>query len=235
MAKRPVFRAIAIPPYVETVETEFVFYPGFAPLQARKSSESLQQAYAASHPEEAGKILEVSSRSTLALGVALSAFNLKYQLSDGSVYPLECVFQASKCFANGGAYTDLLKVSPKEAKGDPRLRESGELIAFRLEGKEFPLEPKTLFYDWIYISALQQNRRLAEDVIAYSAFTDIAFNPEKSINCQAKAVAQFVGLQRSGLLMEAMRDLDCFKKTVYPDHNEIKPGRQISIFDSELM
>lgn len=36
----------------------------------------------------------------------------------------------------------------------------------------------------------------------YEAFTDIEFNPEKSINCQAHAIAMFMSLKSRGLLRE---------------------------------
>jgi len=38
----------------------------------------------------------------------------------------------------------------------------------------------------------------------YDAFTDIAFNPAKSINCQARSCALFVSLMKHGLLQEAV-------------------------------
>lgn len=61
-----------------------------------------------------------------------------------------------------------------------------------------PLNPKTIFYDWLYINAVLENPLLAAELLKYNAFTDIEFNPEKSINCQAKAAALFVALSRKG-------------------------------------
>ena len=101
------------------------------------------------------------------------------------------MFQSSKVFENGGPYRDLLNVHPKDAKRDERLRTSGMLVGFNYNGCDFPLEPKTVFYDYIYISAVKQSltadeiRRIAE----FTHFTDIEFNPQKSINTQAKTVA----------------------------------------------
>ena len=114
--------------------------------------------------------------------------------------PVENVFQTGKVFRNGGPYTDLLQVSPKEAKRDERLRTSGALIAFRYEGQDFPINPQTAFYDFLYINALIENETLAQTVLEYDAFTDVEFNPDKSINCQAKSAAMFVSLSRLGLL-----------------------------------
>jgi hypothetical protein len=72
------------------------------------------------------------------------------------------------------------------------------------------LEPQTAFYDWVYISALIARKDLAEGLSKYSAFTDIEFNPEKSINCQAYSVALFVSLQRGNLLEQATSSQKAF-------------------------
>lgn len=45
MAKRPVFKAVAVFPYVEVIQTEFIYFPGFSPSQAQKSAESLHHSY----------------------------------------------------------------------------------------------------------------------------------------------------------------------------------------------
>ena len=44
MAKRPVFKAVAVFPYVEVIQTEFIYFPGFSPSQAQKSAESLHHS-----------------------------------------------------------------------------------------------------------------------------------------------------------------------------------------------
>lgn len=49
-----------------------------------------------------------------------------------------------------------------------------------------------------------ENPALAETVLSYDAFTDIEFNPQKSLNCQAAAAARFVSLHRLGLLTESL-------------------------------
>lgn len=240
MAKRPVFKAVAVFPYVEVIQTEFIYFPGFSPSQAQKSAESLHHSYLEKYPEDSGKILEVSTKSTMPLGNALSAFNLRYRMSNGDDIPLECVFQAGKCFENGNQYKDLLKASAREAKRDPRLRESGKLVKFELEGRSFPLVPRTLFYDWLYIAALMQHERLAEEIMAYAAFTDIAFNPEKSTNCQARSVALYVALRTADKLAEAMKDVETFQRLVYPKESteaavqEPQRTRQLTLFDSEV-
>ncbi len=118
-------------------------------------------------------------------------------------------------FERGGSYTDLLDVSAKEAKTDPRLKNSGQVIGFQLEGQEFPSVPRTLFYNWLYVNALNNSPELAEQIMEYDAFTDIVFNPEKSVNCQAEAAAYFVSLKKLNLLDEALKDVDSFLRIAY--------------------
>ncbi|WP_238917998.1 hypothetical protein [Clostridium sp. YIM B02555] len=160
------------------------------------------------------KVLEISTKSPVELGRQLSAFNLKYNFNNKE-YPLECVFQSSKVFERGGPYKDLLGIEPFEVKKDRRLRSSGNLVGFNLENMNYPLEPKTLFYDWIYINALSRKPNLYKELIIYNAFTDIEFNPEKAINCQAKSVALFISLYKQGLLNDALSNMEIFKKLLY--------------------
>lgn len=159
------------------------------------------------------KVLEISTKSTIELGRELSAFNLKYNLNNKD-YPLECIFQSSKVFEKGGPYRDLLEVEPFQVKRDKRLRSSGNIIGFTLQNVNYSLEPKTLFYDWIYVNALRKQQHLCKEIINYTAFTDIEFNPERAINCQAKSVALFVALYRQGVLDEALSNIEIFKKYV---------------------
>ena len=234
MAKRPVFISQDATPFVINAETEFKFYSGFAITQSRKSIRSLHESFVMNNPEYRGLVLEVSSKSENSLGVRLSAFNLMYSMNDGTKHYLENVFQSGKCFSNGKQYMEILKMSAAEAKHFPGLRTSGNVVKFSLEGKEYPIEPRTFFYDWIYVNALYQNQNLAEEVIKYRAFTDIAFNPEKSINCQARSAALFVALFRTGQLADAISSSDLFMKIVYDNDKKEKEKKtsfqQMSMF-----
>ena len=73
-------------------------------------------------------------------------------------------------------------------------------MKFQFKGTEWALEPMTAFYDWLYINALNQNSAFHEQLMNYDAFTDIEFNHNKSINCQAYSVAMFVALAKRDLL-----------------------------------
>ena len=199
MASRPVFIPIEKAPYVDVVYPEFTWNGGFAASQKQKNILALHSSFQQRFPNR--KPLEISSKSLQPLGVKLSAFHLKkYVPTLGQSVPLECVFQGGKVFFDGGPYTDLYTATPREAKKDPRLRTGEPLLHFTFEGERFPLRPRTAFYNWLYITALGENPDLAEQILEFDAFTDIEFNPDRSINCQAEAAALFIALHRKGLL-----------------------------------
>ena len=155
------------------------------------------------------RLLEISSVSEDELGVKLSAFNLKLFVPGlNKKVPVECLFQGGKVFENGGPYTDLYEKSPKEAKKDERLYSSGKLISFEYEGKRFPLKPETIFYDYLYMSALKENEELSQQILEYDGFSDIVFNPNRSINTQAKAAAEYVSLVKTGQLDDFMDKIE---------------------------
>jgi hypothetical protein len=205
MAQRPVY----IPTgekslYVKTELVDFTWFPGMSVSQKQKSIDSLHDAATKSLPN-INKVLEISSKSRDSLGIALSAFNLSFTtLKQQRTLTIECAFQGSKVFQRGGPYTDMFDMTPREAKKDKRLLTSGRLKSFRFFGTEWELEPQTAFYDWLYISALRKQPQLAEQVIEYDAFTDIEFNPERSINCQAYSAALYVTLCKLGNLDEVV-------------------------------
>ena len=182
MAKRPAFFVHQGKVVSETYS--FEWYSGFAVSQKQKSIKSLHNAIAKA--DETAKPLEISTKSMETIGVKLSAFNL--QINNDT---LENIFQSAKVFENGGPYLDLLDMSPKEAKRDERLRNSGSLKAFRYQNEDFPLIPQTVFYDFLYITAIKKSLTGDEInmILQYNYFTDIEFNPAKSINTQAKAAA----------------------------------------------
>lgn len=214
MANRPVY----IPSYesdllVETKFVEFTWHPGMAPSQRQKSIQALHQS--AKEKGVCKRPLEVSSKSLDDLGIQLSAFNLSVKTEKYKrEFTVETAYQSSKVFKNGGPYKDLLYVTPIVAKKDPRLKESGILIGFEFFGASWQLEPKTAFYDWVYLNALRKNHWAIERLDEYDAFTDIEFNPKKSINCQAYSVALFKSLNGRGLLDDALESQGSFLEVV---------------------
>lgn len=196
MASRPIF--IPDPevfPYVRTVDVEFQWFSGFSIVQARKSIVSMHEA-----SEKMGlfPILEISRKSESKLGVSLSAFELLLRTPEDRTMSVECAYQGSKVFEDDGPFHELYDVSSRAAKTDSRLRNSGKVKAFNFLGREFPIEPPTAFYDWLYMTALSQlNAFSLQKLKPYMGFSDIVFNPKVSINCQARAAALYVSLNHA--------------------------------------
>lgn len=182
MAERPAFNIDH--GKVITKIYSFEWFPGFSLSQKQKSIESLHNAILSADAHS--RPLEISTKSPASIGTKLSAFRLTL-----NSHTLENIFQSAKVFENGGPYLDLLEVPPKEAKQDQRLQNSGNLTAFRYQGQDFPLVPKTVFYDFIYIAAVREslNTEEIQEISTYNTFTDIEFNPAKSINTQARTAA----------------------------------------------
>jgi hypothetical protein len=207
MAKRPIF----IPgnhkdKLVETREVQFKWNPGFAVIQKKKNIKNLHDS---AQNLNLYPILEVSTKSEQLIGRKLSAFNLQINTCIG-IITVESAFQGSKVFENGGPFTELYRKSSVEAKRCQKLREVGKLKGFNFFGTWWPLEPKTVFYDWLYLSALITRQEELMKLIEYKGFSDIEFNPKKSINCQAKSCALAVALLKLDLLDEALNSKDYF-------------------------
>ena len=213
MVRRPVFVPDSGKPYVSELSLDFEQFSGSSIQQKQRSIASLHASYVARFPSS--RVLEVSSKSKRDIGVHLSAFNLMIEYPGRGSCSVECAFQASKVFSHGGPFVDLFDASSRAAKTDRRLRESGELVGFRYLTDQFPLDPKTYFYDWLYASALCCHDKLVEQVMMFDAFTDIEHNPERSINCQARSVAKVVGLARAGLLADALQSPRAFLEHGY--------------------
>lgn len=190
-------------------EISFDWHMGMSSVVKQRSIKSLHQKAC-----EYGfhNMLEASSKSENQLGIQLSAFFLK----DNDGYPVENLFQSSKVFNFDVQFLDLLSVTPREAKKDVRLRENGNLKIFRFNGKDYPLEPKSLFYDWLYTRVLCQkhNQKIMESLIEnqFSAFSDIEFNPKHSFNCQARTLALFVSLYMNRATDEFLSNPVLFSK-----------------------
>jgi hypothetical protein len=201
MAVRPVFTPEwRAKPLANETQVNFVWHAGLSVAQKQKSIRSLHAAAADVLGVPISKILEISSKSEQDVGRRLSAFVLELDLPNGVRSTVECAFQGSKRFCDGGPYTDLYGLDSRSAKRDPRLKSSGPLQAFSFFGDEWPLEPKTGFYDWLYISCVSRDSELMAEIIQFEAFTDIEFNPAKSLNCQAHTAARLAAITKRRLL-----------------------------------
>lgn len=207
MASRPVF----IPNYsgpllVHERVFEFAWSSGFAESQKKKNVAAL---HAAAKRDGLERVLEISSKSDEKVGRRLSAFSLKVEVNGGE-YPLESVYQGSKVFDQRGPFPEIFEFEPREAKRYVRALDCGRLIRFELEGKRYPLIPKNAFYDWLYIRALAKHVEWINDNVSYDGYTDIEFNPEKQVNCQARAFAEYKSLVAKTELQAAVQDFRHF-------------------------
>jgi hypothetical protein len=69
----------------------------------------------------------------------------------------------------------------------------------------------TVFYDWLYFKALYPHRAWLAQRNEWKGFTDIEFNPERSINCQARSFAAFISLLTRDALDETMGSFESFE------------------------
>lgn len=231
MAERPIF--VPAPEKSELVEEVFLslkWNPGFAVVQKEKNIRALHEAAAAAGYKN---ILEVSTKSRNQRGQHLSAFYLKVQNERLGQIPLECAFQGSKVFERGGPFNDLYGKDVREAKRDPRLKESGSLVAFEFDGFHWPLEPKTAFYDWLYADSIYPYREWAAKLYCYGGFSDIEFNPFRSINCQARSIALFLSLLKRGQLDEAVQSPSNFLRVL--TNSEYHPRLRVDDFASQVL
>ena len=215
MVTRPVFSPMTDRVGVEVTDSApFVWSPGFAFAQKQKNvaalHEAIRNANAEKHP------LEVSSKSSIPLGVNLSAFNLG-TWAGGKFYTVESVYQASKVFAGGvGPFPELYGENPAEVRNKIRDIGNVRLIAYKTGEVVWNLNPTRAFYDWVYCRALHKNQVLVANLNEFNCFTDIAFNPVRSLNCQAYAVSLYLSLAANGVLEEALSNRDAFLK-YHPD------------------
>ena len=203
---------------------DFKWHPGMSLKQKQRSIAELHHEANVKHG--LGRPLEISSKSDQEIGVKLSSFNLKFTTQvKRTTLTVEAAFQGSKVFERGGPFRDIFALSPKDAKRDPRLRESGALIGFEFYGVKWDLMPRTAFYDWLYINALLKNPTLADDLMSFDYFTDIEFNPDRSVNCQARTAAIFSALKSRGILDKAVFSKESF---VEMHRSGVPPPRHVN-------
>ncbi len=214
---------------VDETMVEFEWFPGFAVVQKQRSIASLHEAT----NEELGltKVLEISTKSFEPVGVKLSAFNLSLEV-DGESSPvlLEAAFQGSKVFESQGPFTHLYGVRDGRAvKRFMKELPDDRLVGFRFSGHDWPLSPRTAFYDWLYLNSLRQlvreDDRVEEALVGVDAFTDIEFNPGKSINCQARSCALYVALTRNGTLADSLTDPGAFTEVLTSHGYGVEPSQ----------
>jgi len=203
-------------PLVERLDLSIRWNGGFSVSQKQKNVVELHNA-----AKEQGifPVLEISTKSTEEVGRRLSAFNLKIDVG-GSMKFLESVYQSCKVFSDSGQHIDLIDENPFIAKKEIRHKGRGSIISFRLEGIDYPIEPKNAFYDWLYIKAILPHEDWIKRNLNYMAYSDIEFTPNKSINCQARAVAEFHALSMRGKAADSAANFSSFRNLLLLSQRE---------------
>ncbi|WP_428121917.1 DarT1-associated NADAR antitoxin family protein [Candidatus Poriferisodalis sp.] len=229
MASRPVFVPSVNGGLVIEHAVEFQWFPGFAVAQKQRSVASLHR----SATEQLGldKVLEVSTKSMDPFGTRLSAFNLSVRIdAEPSPVLLEAAYQGSKVFESQDPLTHLYRWNDgREVKRFMRAYSKDRLVRFEFCGYSWPLEPRTAFYDWLYLNSLRELTDQDDDVNRvlhhFDAFTDIEFNPDKSFNCQARSCALYVALEKSGDLALALTNPDTFIELLTTHGYGVEPSQ----------
>lgn len=227
MTQRPAFFPMFDKADVKEAPFKFEWHPGFAHSQKQKNVIALHDAIKRDCPNV--HPLEVSSKSTEQLGIKLSALNLCMSRDEGYC-SVESVFQASKVFEDIGPFPELYTHNSREVRDYVKSKAKGKLVAFDEDGVRWSLSPTRAFYDWVYIKALLDNPDLTDELDNYNCFTDIEFNPKKSLNCQAYAVALYLSFRNNEVLYTAMKDMESFLR-FHPQGNFVvgKKGTNVKI------
>ena len=107
-------------------------------------------------------------------------------LTDNSKHSVESIYQTSKVYVDN------------------------HIVKFKFRSTEFENNPYGMYYDYLYMVALYQNQEYHELIKNYYLFTDLFFNPNKSINTQARAIAIFKTLYDNNYL-KILKNISEFK------------------------
>lgn len=180
----------------------FKWEPGISVAQKRRSCVHLHSAlnvYLDLYPA-----LDISSASTENLGVQLSAFNLMWNGKS-----IECWYQGSKVYSNAGHMKHLYDTDSLTAKMSMKQENNGSLIGFKLVDTDYPMNPKTVFYDYLYLQGLMQYED-KDKILDYNVFTDVQAVLDIDA-CQARSVCIYKLLYMQGNL-DIINDFSKFKE-----------------------
>ena len=189
MVTRPIYISTGKPENPFTKEDiEFVWVKGMSYKQKCKRRDSLHDAIAKTKLYHRAKLLEISTKSNIDLGIKLSALNLTVKFNSGNEETVEKIYQSSKVFD-----------------------EDHNIIGFKYGNTTFEKDPKSMYYDYIYMLGLYFHKEYHEELSKYSIFTDIEFNPNKQSNTQARAAAIWNTLYKNNMT-NIVENRDEFKK-----------------------
>nr|MBP3259214.1 hypothetical protein [Bacilli bacterium] len=193
MAIRPIYISTNIPekPFIKK-DIEFVWVKGMSKQQKCKRRDSLHLSISKKY--DINKVLEVSTKSNIELGVKLSALNLTVKFLSGKEETVENIYQSSKIFDD-----------------------NHNIIGFKYGNTAFEKDPYSMYYDYIYMLGLYCHKEYHEELTKYSIFTDIEFNPNKMSNTQARAAAIWNTLYKNNMtdIIESRDEFKRYYKTTF--------------------
>lgn len=166
---------------------DFKWEPGMSTAQRRRSCINLHEVL----KDKGYYPFDASTASPNPFGVELSAFNLKWKRRS-----IECWYQGSKVYEKAGVQHSLYDMPSREAKRKMKELSGDKLIGFNLDGEDFPLFPRTVFYDWLYLNGMLETYGEKASFSEYDCFTDIQATMAVEA-CQAKALCIYVLLQKT--------------------------------------
>ena len=158
--------------------------------------------FVAEHHDPAGapaglRVLEISSRSDEPLGRRLSAMHLRAPGPDGDRgLPVESVYQAAKCYGDGGPDDQPIPNGYDAKRHDRERRGAGPLRGFHHQGTFWPAASGSAFYDRLWIQAAAA-AGAGRELGRFDAYTDQFHRPGQALACQARSAAMLVGLDRA--------------------------------------
>ena len=161
-----------------------------------------QPPFVAEHHDPAGapaglRVLEISSRSDEPLGRRLSAMHLHAAGPDGDRgLPVESVYQAAKCYGDGGPDDQPIPNGYDAKRHDRERRGAGPLRGFHHQGTFWPAASGSAFYDRLWIQAAAA-AGAGRELGRFDAYTDQFHRPGQALACQARSAAMLVGLDRA--------------------------------------
>ncbi len=195
MVTRPIYISTNIPekPFIKK-DIEFDWVKGLSYSQKCKRRDSLHEAIVKTKLYPIDKILEISTKSNIGLGINLSALNLTVKFNSGNEIPVESIYQASKVF-----------------------NKNYEVTKFKYGNSEFEKDPYSMYYDYIYMLGLYSHKEYHDELNNYDIFTDIEFNPKKQLNTQARAVAIWNTLYRNNMtgIIESQDEFKRYYKSIF--------------------
>ena len=192
MAERPVFE-------VTTKGNAFVKYHSiqFSWNSRNNGDETISDAFInRARKRFSNEVLDLSSNSKNELSKRISARHLTIQKNDEEEKVID-IFNKSR-----------LEVEEEKEGGRFKVQQN----AYEYEGEHWPSWPRSAFYDFLCVQALNQQEDVHEELLEYQLFSDLRSVAGMKNIYHAGSVALFVSLKKRNLLETALTSKQDFLK-----------------------